>query len=67
MQRVRTRKKVAIDDLLFPSPQITYDLIGRVEQLLFEYQSIVVRYDATWQGETNILDTYTQTVEEKTP
>lgn len=67
MQRVRTRKRVAIDDLLFPAPQITRDLLDRVTQLYYEYQSIIVQYDAVWQGETNILDTYTQTVEEKTP
>lgn len=65
MQRVRMKRVVPIGDLPFPSPEIILDALQRVETLRYTYQSIVVRYDAFWQGETNILVTYNQTIVDK--
>lgn len=62
MNRVRMKRQVSIDDLAIPSPVITRDLQGRVESLEFDYTSINVLYEVTWVGETNTIDTYTQTI-----
>lgn len=60
--KLRIKKQVAIDDMLFPTPQRSFDGLGRLQQTIFEYPSIVVTYDISWVGDTNTLDTYTQTV-----
>ena len=62
MQRIRIRKDVEIKNLPWVPPQITLDALGRVSLLRYDYQNVRVEYTVTWQGETNILDTYTRQI-----
>jgi hypothetical protein len=64
-QSVRLKKVVDIGTLPFPPTQITRDNLNRVIENRFEYQSIVVYYTVTWEGITNFITTYTQTIEDK--
>ena len=64
-QKVKIKTIINIDQLPFPSPTITYDIFGRVSELAYIYKSIKVIYNASWEGETNILNTYSQTIEDK--
>lgn len=66
MERVRLQKRVRINELPFPSPYIELDNINRVIILRYTHKSIIVQYDTVWQGQTNFLDTYTQTITDKT-
>lgn len=62
MQIIAAKKVINVDQLPFPGFTKTLDTSGRVTQLVFVYKSVTAQYDATWIGETNTLDTYTQTI-----
>lgn len=66
MAQVRLTKNVDIKNLPFTNPVITRDEINRVIKNEYTYTSIKVTYDIEWEGLTNFLKTYTQTIEDRT-
>jgi len=65
MAQVRLTKNVDIKNLPFTNPVITRDEINRVIKNEYIYTSINITYDITWEGLTNLLNTYTQTIEDR--
>ncbi len=63
-QNLRLKKNVDIGMLPFPPTEITRDGLNRVVENRFTYKSVVVFYTVVWNGQTNFLDTYSQTIED---
>ena len=62
MQTVVIKTKVRVHDLPWPAATLSFDGLGRLSQARYDFQSVRVAYDVTWVGDTNDLETYTETV-----
>lgn len=61
---VNIKTVVPMGILPLPIPAFIRDDQDRLTQLKYTYQSFIVTYNVTWQGEDVLVDTFDQTFED---
>lgn len=65
MNRVLLKKSIHLEALPFAAPVVTRDGLERIQKVEILYTSVKVTYTATWDGDSNRLLTYVQTIEDR--